>query len=107
MSGSVYLIRQTDLDGNELFKIGITKNDIEVRLSCLQTGSPHKLDLQGLYKSEFYNKIEKWMHRKYTSKRLEGEWFDLTNKDVVNFHEDCKKIEATIKTLIAYNPFFN
>jgi hypothetical protein len=105
--GSVYLIRQTDLDGNELYKIGITKRRIETRLSCLQTGNPHKLDLQGFYKSEFYNKIEKWMHRKYTSKRLEGEWFDLTNKDVVNFHEDCKKIEATIKTLIAYNPFFN
>ncbi len=105
--GTVYLIRQTDLDGNELYKIGITKNDIEVRLRCLRTGSPHKLSVEGLYKSEFYTKIEKWLHRMYASKNLEGEWFQLNSKDVINFHTECKKIEATIKTLIAYNPFFN
>ena len=35
--GYVYLLLQTDIDGHESHKIGITKNDPELRVKQLQT----------------------------------------------------------------------
>lgn len=104
--GIVYIIRQVDSEGSELYKIGITKNAVETRLKCLQTGSPHKLSLQGYYKSPNYKKIEKWLHRSYNAQKLIGEWFDLTPQQVLNFQDDCTSIDRTITMLLEMNPFY-
>lgn len=103
----VYLIRQTGLNGEELYKIGVTKNPIEVRLRYLSTGNPHKLDLQGSYQSPNYRRIESWLHRVYSSQKVKGEWFDLTPQQVLSFEADCIEIEKTISMLLEFNPFFN
>jgi hypothetical protein len=105
--GSVYLIRQTDLNGEELYKIGITKNPAETRLKCLQTGSPHQLDLLGVYKSPNYKKVEGWLHRAYNAQKLVGEWFELTPQQVINFQEECKTIDRTVSMLLEMNPFYS
>lgn len=103
----VYLIRQVDQNGEELYKIGVTKNSIETRLKCLQTGSPHQLDLLGYYKSPNYKKIEKWLHRSYNAQKLVGEWFNLTPQQVLSFTDDCISIDKTVSMLLEYNPFYN
>lgn len=103
----VYLIRQVDQNGEELYKIGVTKNSIETRLNCLRTGNPHKLDLQGSYKSINYNKIERWLHRQYASQKMNGEWFNLTPQQVLSFTDDCIAIDKTVSMLLEYNPFYN
>jgi hypothetical protein len=105
--GTVYLIRQVDQEGKELYKIGITKNPIETRLKCLRTGNPCKLDLQGFYTSENYKKIESFLHRLYQSNRLEGEWFQLTNSQVLAFQTECENFDKTITMLLSMNPFYN
>lgn len=105
--GIVYLILQIDGEGKELYKIGVTKNPIEVRLRCIQTGSPHKLTLQGSYQSPNYRRIESWLHRVYNSQKVKGEWFALTPQQVLSFEADCIEIEKTISMLLEFNPFFN
>lgn len=98
--GKVYLIT----DG-EFFKIGVTKGDVEKRIKGLQTGSPNEITLVNYYESNNYRKVESWFHRKYKTKRMEGEWFYLDIEDVESFIVEAKKIDGSIKVL-KDNPFF-
>jgi hypothetical protein len=67
-----------------MYKIGKT-NDPEGRLQSLQTASPHKLNLLHLFRADNATMAEEELHRLLHSKRLEGEWFNLTTseKDVL------------------------
>lgn len=97
--GNVYLLMSTDSDGEtESFKIGITKSSIEKRIKTLSTGNPNKIVLISSYQSKNYKDIEKWLHSRYSLNRTtaKNEWFVLTNEQVMNFIETCKKIDETI-----------
>jgi len=97
-----YLIKDDD---NGLYKIGIAK-DPQKRLKELQTGNPFQLRIVETYLSEYSNKVEKSLHRKYSHLKKEGEWFNLSIKDEVLFLTDCKKIEETLMFLeFNNNPF--
>jgi hypothetical protein len=52
--------------------------------------------------------IEKWLHRKYFSKKTleKHEWFTLSDEQVFSFTDDCKKAEEQISFLKQHNPFF-
>lgn len=97
--GNVYLLMSTDSDGEkELFKIGITKSSIEKRIKSLSTGNPNKIILINSYTSKNYKDIEKWLHSRYSLNKTisKNEWFVLTDEQVINFVETCKKIDETI-----------
>ncbi len=106
--GYVYLLLQVDKHGEETYKIGISKNDPNLRLKQLSTGNPDQISVLRVYESDNYKKVETWLHRKYNhSKTLaNNEWFNLTNEQVLSFLEDCKKTDETIKFLKENNPFF-
>lgn len=105
--GYVYLFLEIDNNGAETYKIGVTKNEPNKRIKQLQTGNPRKIELLKTYKSVNYLKIEKWLHRKYSTKtEAENEWRTLTNQEVFSFIDDCKEAEKTIKFLLENNPFF-
>jgi hypothetical protein len=105
--GYVYLMVGFSGD-SEKYKIGITIKDPEKRLKQLQTGSSDKIDLLRKYKSPFYKKIEKFLHRKYMPYKCEGgsEWFDLPDEEALNFILECEKTEQMFKSLVD-NPFLN
>ncbi|TXG80056.1 MAG: GIY-YIG nuclease family protein [Spirochaetes bacterium] len=107
--GYVYLILEGNIHGEELYKIGITKNDPQLRVKQLQTGNPNQVSLLHAYESKNYKKVEQWMHRKHAqSKTLaKNEWFNLTDEQVFSFIEDCKEADKTISFLLETNPFFN
>lgn len=107
--GYVYLILEGNIHGEELYKIGITKNDPQLRVKQLQTGNPNQVSLLHAYESKNYKKVEQWMHRKHAqSKTLaKNEWFNLTDEQVFSFIEDCKEADKTISFLLESNPFFN
>ena len=107
--GYVYLILEGNVHGEELHKIGITKNDPQLRVKQLQTGNPNQVSLLKHYESENYKKVERWMHRKYgQSKTLaKNEWFQLTDEQVFSFIEDCKEADKNISFLKEHNPFFD
>jgi hypothetical protein len=101
--GKIYLLAN---DEWTQFKIGITKKSTSERIKNLQTGNGSKITIVKEYDTEHARKIESWLHGRYNSKRLVGEWFSLDDDDIMNFTETCKEIEVTIKFLIEHNPFY-
>lgn len=107
--GYVYLLFCVGIDGSEGYKIGITKRDINKRISELQTGNDSKIQLLKQYQSENYLKVEKWLHRKYNSFKTESnnEWFALQPEHVISFIKDCEEADNNINFLLNNNPFYN
>ena len=100
--GFVYLI---NIERTDLYKIGITRKTVEERMKSLQTGNPLKLVLIDSYKSDIYQDIETIMHRRLKHKKyipedfesLKGEWFMLTFHEALDFKNNCKQIEDSVK----------
>ena len=77
----VYLLR---CDGKT--KIGIAKS-ISNRIATMQTGNPYIITLLQEYKvnsEQLAREIETALHTKYNAKVLIGEWFDLTDRDILD-----------------------
>lgn len=105
--GYVYLFLEVNINGDEAYKIGITKNEPTKRIKQLQTGNSSKLSLVKFYTSENYLKVERWLHRKYQIKtQAENEWRSLTDEQVFSFLDDCQKADETISFLLKENPFY-
>lgn len=106
--GFVYLLLQVDNHGDETYKIGVSKNDPNLRLKQLSTGNPNKISVLKIYESDNYRKVETRMHQKYNHSRTlaNNEWFNLTNDDVLLFLDNCKKEDNLITFLKENNPFF-
>ena len=86
ISTHLYVLRCGDK-----LKIGIT-NDIESRLSSLQTGNPEQIVLEYIEERLNPRKAEKWLHTQFAYCRIKGEWFqgiqliDVRRK-LMMFHE--------------------
>ena len=105
--GYVYLLLQLDFEGNESYKIGITKNDPNLRCKQLQTGKPNKISLHRKYESKNYLKVERWLHRKYQGRtEAKNEWRILTDEQVFSFIDDCKEADETINFLLENNSLY-
>ena len=78
-SGYVYFIRK---EGQDIFKIGMTRKSPEDRLSVIQISSSDKLILYGVIHSDHARKLEARLHDHCGKHKLSGEWFSLTEKDV-------------------------
>lgn len=78
----IYLIGNIE---QKICKIGFSEKP-EKRLRGIQTGCPYRIKL--------INKIiglpadEKYLHRKFVSNKLHGEWFDLTDEILNHFSQD-------------------
>jgi hypothetical protein len=105
--GYVYLIIEGDQYGEEKYKIGITKNSPDNRLKKLRTGNSNELDVLKVYRSRNYKKIERILHRKYSSQKTlsKNEFFYLTNDQVIGFIDSCKEAERIVEAL-KDNPFY-
>lgn len=91
----VYLLK---IEDESAYKIGISKSP-QIRLDDLQTGSYSEIRVLQTFKTVFYSQIEQALHAQLAHKHLRGEWFDLDVIDVVNFTENCKKIESDLQYL--------
>ena len=108
---SIYILFISELN---LSKIGISEN-VGRRVKQLQTGCPFKIDVVRKYDTANFYKIEKVLHRKYRTNKMDdneynlvGEWFNIPIGEVLNFEENCKEIEDTIIFLRNHNnPFIN
>lgn len=105
--GIVYLLSEWDNSENIIkYKIGITKNSVEKRIKQLSTGNSRDIIVLKQYRSNEYKKIEKMLHRLYSSKRDKREWFLLDDEDVFNFIDECKKADDVIGFLKDNNHFY-
>ena len=94
MNGYVYLI----FDGI-YYKIGHTDRNPKLRLQEAQIYNSSELILVFQYKTIEYKKLEHFLHRRFHSKHIRGEWFNLTLEDVNSFDATCKLTENNIRVL--------
>jgi hypothetical protein len=101
--GKVYLIKTEEQD---YYKIGMTKKSVNERIEQLQVGSAEPLEFVCEFETRHFKRVEKRLHMLFSSKRMEGEWFALTEEDVMNFTEYCQQSHDIYESLIqAGNPF--
>ena len=89
--GYVYLLG--DFGKEFMFKIGVTRGTIERRIKKLQTGNSSELYIVDYFQTEHPFFIEKWMHIKYSNKKILNEWFELTMEDMKNSYKETSAVE--------------
>lgn len=72
--GIVYLVHAS---GTNLYKIGMTINNVQKRVSELQTGSPHELKCIAALQSDEAHVMESRLHHRFKNYRVRGEWFEF------------------------------
>ena len=75
----LYLIQHQNIP--EYTKIGFT-TDIEKRIKSLQTASPTGIRIIYLVESDYAFKMEQSLHKRYSSKNSNLEWFKLSDTDI-------------------------
>jgi predicted GIY-YIG superfamily endonuclease len=91
----IYLIQSLE---NGYYKIGVSKHP-QKRINELNTGNPSPTKLIDTYETEHANQIERALQRRYSHLHKNGEWFDLSITEEVNFKKKCQKIEETLAFL--------
>lgn len=85
----VYLFRQL---GTNYVKIGMTSlSSCDERFQAFKTYSPLGAEIVGTIRTKNALKLERHLHKKYAHKRLNGEFFDLSDNDcdiILNLNED-------------------
>lgn len=92
---TVYLIC-AEINGEKLYKIGYTRREVEQRIRELKTGNAADLHIVESFKSKWGTKIESQIHRRLRHKKVNGEWFELTDEDVDSFIGMCKQIDNNL-----------
>lgn len=101
----VYLMESLHNEFGIVYKIGYTGRTSEKRLKEFKTGN-RDIELISEYKSEYSKKIEIALHNLFSDKRVGGEWFTLSENDVVNFINRCSLLHKNFKLLEqSGNPF--
>lgn len=100
----VYLI-SSEINGNTLYKIGYTRRKIEKRIKEFKTGNASDFRVIDTYESIWSTKIEASLHHYFASKKVSGEWFDLTNDDIINFKKLCETTNNSLELLSKTNTY--
>lgn len=96
----IYLINQY---GTDKYKIGTTRKDTNKRKKQLQTGNADELVVTREFNTEHPFNLEKLLHLKYSNKSFIGEWFELTDNDVLTFIDNCNKLNNVILCVSKHN----
>lgn len=85
MSG-VYFVKHK---GFSPIKIGYTsKLDAKHRIHAMNTASPYGIIELGFISTTNAQELEKEIHERFKSKRLNGEWFDISTEEVLEIIKD-------------------
>jgi hypothetical protein len=101
----IYLVC-SEIGGQKLHKIGYTRRTIEKRIKEFKTGNASDIYLVDSFQSEWGTKIESQLHRIYKSKKIGGEWFDLSEDDIIDFSNHCQKIHDNLTLISKQNTYF-
>ena len=99
----VYLISSGDFE--KQYKIGYTRRDVEDRVKEFKTGNSNNLEIISVFESKWGTKIESSLHRKYKTKKIDGEWFDLNQEDVDSFKLECERIHDMFELISNQNTY--
>jgi len=94
----IYLIC-AEIGGEKLHKIGYTKRTIEQRIKEFKTGNASDFYIVDSFQSKWGTKVESQLHKHFRHKKVNGEWFNLGDDDIVRFKELCKKIDSNFEII--------
>jgi hypothetical protein len=101
----IYLI-SSEINNDILYKIGITKRDVNKRIKELKTGNAATLNIVNIFESKWASKIEANLHQTYKTKNVSGEWFRLKDDEITNFVTRCQSIHDNFELLNKSNTWF-
>ena len=85
------------------FKIGCSSK-IDKRVKSLGVLLPFVVELHSFVKTKNYNKLESFLHLNLSHKRINGEWFDLTEDDFIEIDTLLTNMELVReKELVIYD----
>jgi hypothetical protein len=85
----IYLIESLETGQ---FKIGLSKNPNK-RINTLQTGNGGELKLIYTFKTNYPNKLERYLHNIFSHENTIGEWFNFSHSSIVELKKECYKME--------------
>ena len=95
--GFIYLVG--DWERENFFKIGVTKGTIDRRIKKLQTGNASEIFVCSYFQTSHPFLLEKELHLRYASRRLNGEWFELSPEEASAFKKTCEELEEMNESL--------
>ena len=95
--GVVYLLGDNLKEG--YYKIGVTRGSVESRIKKLQTGNAGEIYLVNTFQTEHPFVLEKMLHTRFFEDKRLGEWFELTDDEVIDFTKTCEKLQKNIDAL--------
>ena len=101
---NIYLI-SAEINGKKCYKIGYTKRTIQERIKEFKTGNASDFEIVNSFKTNWGSKIESLLHRSYKDKKVNGEWFDLSEQDLSEFTINCQKIHNNFALILAHNTY--
>lgn len=104
--GWLYFLGEIDFKTGEKFgyvKIGKTDYDRPVsdRSSDHQTGNPrHIVEVADSIRTNFIDNLETYMHHRFATKRVHGEWFQLSDYDLAEAVKEANRVNDLLNTVL-------
>jgi len=103
----IYLV-SAEVDGSCYHKIGYTAREVETRVKEFKTGNCSNFNIIHVYEPlDFPVTIETSLHKHFRTKKINGEWFDLTQEDVDSFLGICDELYERFKMLKEMNTYID
>ena len=102
---SIYLVC-SEIGGQKLHKIGFTRRTPEKRIKEFKTGNASEFYIIDSFRSQWGTKIESSLHRAFKSKKVRGEWFNLTDEDLLSFQERCQILHDNFELISNNNTYY-
>ena len=104
-AGWLYFLGETDFKTGESFgyvKIGKTDHDrpVAARMNDHQTGNPRDIiEVVPSIRTHFIDDLETYMHHRFATKRVHGEWFHLDQAELDEVVEEAIRVNELLNTV--------
>jgi hypothetical protein len=102
---NVYLI-SVEADGRKLYKIGYTRRNVSDRIKEFDTGNAQTFIIENVFNSKWGTKIEAQLHKFFKESKVKGEWFNLTDDDVLVWINQCKLYHKNFEIIEKQNTYY-
>lgn len=103
----IYLV-SAEVNGSCYYKIGYTSREVQTRVNEFKTGNCSNFNTIHVYEPlEFPVTIETSLHKHFRNKKINGEWFDLTQEDIDGFLDVCNEFYERFKLLKEMNTYMD
>jgi hypothetical protein len=92
----VYILNEC---GTDRYKVGFTSKDVSKRIKSLQAGNGSLLENVYEFESDESFVIERVIHRYLATKKLVGEWFCLTEEELMEVRDTIMLTHYNIKMM--------